>query len=1094
MSKQISIAVALAAAAVTALAFAAMKMPREEAGNSGPVGGAPPPSLSTGSGSDAVRYVVVYREAPLSAYRGQSGYLPAPARQQAGPAGRGRLDVHGNGARAYLDHLERLQARHEAAIGRALGRRLHVERRLRHALNGAVVRLSAAEAARVAQRPEVLLVEPYREYAQAGDTGPALLGAPALWNAVPTSFRGDGVVIGVIDSGINFGSPSFAGVGAANHQHLNPLGSGNYLGSCAPGGVDEGRCNDKLIGGYDFVCGAPGNFCGISTVREEPGFGDSQGHGTQVASVAAGNARTVQYKGRDVAISGVAPHANLIAYDACYSVASTGQGYCPGVSVVAAVDQAVADGIVDVLNLSITGGLEPWGEAVSLALLNATEAGIYVAVPAGNLGSEAGKVEHLEPWVATTASAQHGRGEFASLLQVTGPAPVPAAVQTIVLGESSTGVALTAAIGASTPLRASPGINTGADGCSAFPSGTFQGAIAIMRRGTCTFSIKVNNAAAAGAVAVVMANNAPGTFAPTYPGTTIPAFHVSAADGTQLRDFAMAQASATAGIGYPATPIPNTPDVLAGSSGRGPAGRFSVLKPDLTAPGVLVLAATSGTAISGSESAVALANGTSIAAAHNAGAAALLRQARPQWSAAELKSALMMTAKPEVFLPDEYTPGNAHAIGGGRIRVDQAWSAGLVLDETAANFRAANPANGGDPANLNLASLAQAKCPDSCSFTRVFRNTSANAQTWNLVLHGFPGTVAPTQFTLTPGASQAVLVTIDSSGVPKDNSWRHGRLELSSGSGSTQAVLRLPIAVAVPPPAIAFNPAQVSLSVAAGSNATVPFRVENRGGSSLLYQFQLGGTALRTLVDTSASPIAYGDVSTIFTDPNLNPPAAFAAEDFTLTETTRIGTVLVRGANSGGSPLANVAMMLGWSVYPDVNGNPSGHPMTVGNPPAVWNFSTASMTAPGLRLKGSDIGLDLAAANQTLDLAPGRYWLVPYVRTAQATQWIWQQSNSAGSNGYRTMRPGFYNWRNGLPGPGGTGLAWRVETRHTCGASWILTTLGSGQVGIGNGDDHDVTVVSNGLAPGHYVGYVCVSSDDPERPNSALRVELTVTP
>ena len=87
-----------------------------------------------------------------------------------------------------------------------------------------------------------------------------------------------------------------------------------------------------------------------------------------------------------LAVDGVAPRANIIAYDVCYTNTSTGQGLCPNVSSAAAVNQAIADGVVDTLNFSIGGGTLPWSDAVSLAFLSAVDAGIYVAASAGNSG------------------------------------------------------------------------------------------------------------------------------------------------------------------------------------------------------------------------------------------------------------------------------------------------------------------------------------------------------------------------------------------------------------------------------------------------------------------------------------------------------------------------------------------------------------------------------------------------------------------------------------------------------------------------------------------------------------------------------------
>lgn len=185
----------------------------------------------------------------------------------------------------------------------------------------------------------------------------------------------------------------------------------------------------------------------------------------------------------------------------------------------------------------------------------------------------------------------------------------------------------------------------------------------MVRRGTCSFTIKTNAAAAAGAVAVVIANNAAGGIIPSVPDTTIPAFGILQADGDALRDFAAANPQATAGVPYPAIIMTNTPDVLAASSSRGPAGNFDLLKPDVTAPGVRILAAVAGTTITGFEDAVDLYNGTSMASPHQAGSAGLVRQARPDWSVPEIKSALAMTAERTVLLEDGITPAHPHAGG-----------------------------------------------------------------------------------------------------------------------------------------------------------------------------------------------------------------------------------------------------------------------------------------------------------------------------------------------------------------------------------------------------------------------------------------------
>ena len=741
-----------------------------------------PPAVSPKAGSPNARatYTVLFEDEPLASYRGGVPGLAVPKRMVS-PGGRQRLDVKSTAAVAYVDYLQGRQRAMEQRIGQTLGTPLPVRLRMQHALNGIVVDMSPAQAARVARMPGVKLVEANRDEKQATDVGPTFIGAVPVWNgqapAGSSNHRGEGMVVGIIDSGINFGAPSFAGTGPVDgYTPVNPFGSGVYAGTCAAGGVDAGRCNDKLIGGYDFVCNAPANRCGTTNVREEPGFGDTNGHGSHVASTSAGNTRDVTYQGAALRISGVAPHANIIAYDVCYTDTSTGQGLCPSSSSAAAVNQAIANGVVDALNFSIGGGTNPWSDTVSLAFLNAADAGIYVAAAAGNDGPTAGSVSHNEPWVSTTAAVQHGRGAFSVLFSATGPSPVPANVTGLIAAQGTGGVAFGATIPATTPLRISSGIDTASDGCAAFPANTFSGAIAVVRRGTCNFTTKASNAAAAGAVAIIIANNQAGTVIPSVPGATIPVFAVTQTDGNAIRDFGVAHPSnATAQLPYPPVGVPNTPDVLAGFSSRGPNG-YELIKPDIAAPGVAILATVSGTALTGSEQAIDMLDGTSMASPHNAGAALLVRQVHPDWTPMETKSALMMTSTDQVYMEDSVTLADPNNRGSGRIRVDRAVNAGLVLNETKANFQAANPSSGGSTVGLNLPALVDMTCnPPSCSFTRTFRNTRTYGSLWVVSVQGLTAT-APSLVWFPAGATLPVTVTINASQLPADGNWHFGKL------------------------------------------------------------------------------------------------------------------------------------------------------------------------------------------------------------------------------------------------------------------------------------------------------------------------------
>ena len=144
---------------------------------------------------------------------------------------------------------------------------------------------------------------------------------------------------------------------------------------------------------------------------------DTNGHGSHTASTAAGTAEvTLPYGRHDQTVQGVAPRANLIAYRVCID-------NCPVTSILAGINQAVADG-VDVLNYSICGADSPWANSVSRAFLEAFGAGIFVSTSAGNSGPGAGTVAHTAPWNASVAATNSDR-TFAKTLSVLGPAPVP---------------------------------------------------------------------------------------------------------------------------------------------------------------------------------------------------------------------------------------------------------------------------------------------------------------------------------------------------------------------------------------------------------------------------------------------------------------------------------------------------------------------------------------------------------------------------------------------------------------------------------------------------------------------------------------------
>jgi len=355
-------------------------------------------------------YIVRFKELPLALYDGRQSGFAAPERISRNK--RNRLNMQSAAAKSYESFLADKQTQRLAAMNQILGRTLQPRFTLKHALNAVVVELTPIEAEQVAKIEGIEVVEREKVYELATDFGPGFIGAPPLWWDIPTAtqdtlfangfdnnnpYRGEGVVIGIIDTGYNSASPSFSAIDQSGYTHSNPLGNGNYLGQCNVPGISMAGCNNKVIGVYDFI--------NDGSAAKPFSVEDLDGHGSHTASTAGGNSRTALYNGNLVHISGVAPRANLIIYGVCDLKG------CYESSITTAIDKAISDGngIVDVLNFSITGGTSPWEDSVSMAFLSATNAGIFVAAAAANAGKPK-SVNNQDPWVTTVAASYHSRG------------------------------------------------------------------------------------------------------------------------------------------------------------------------------------------------------------------------------------------------------------------------------------------------------------------------------------------------------------------------------------------------------------------------------------------------------------------------------------------------------------------------------------------------------------------------------------------------------------------------------------------------------------------------------------------------------------
>lgn len=794
-------------------------------------------------------YIVQFRDPAVASY---TGGLPGLAATNPQINGEKKLDVTAPAAVAYADYLNTKQAEFISAMQSTLGRDVEVVFQYINVLNGMAVRVDAAEAASLLALPGVKSIQPEEIYQPETDVTPEFLGATEVWAGnvgAGDGTQGEGVIFGIIDTGINHAHPSFADLGGDGYDHTNPWSSGTYVGWCVS---NPSFCNDKLIGAYGLLSGT-----------DDPE--DLDGHGSHTASTAAGNYHVAEFTVGTTeitrTISGMAPHANLIAYQVC------DDGGCYSASIIEAVDLAITNE-VDVINYSIgpTGGAEPnpWSTYDDLAFLDATAAGIVVSTSAGNRGPNDATIAHSGPWNMASANSSISR-IVANLLDIVGSSDLTgiAALQ----GDNNALVSEVSGEIAYDPANLT--------GCNAFGAGYFDGKIALIQRGGCTFDIKIDNATAADADAVVVFNSAMG--GPSVMGSVTsptPAVMISLEDGTAVKEYIDTNPGTQAVLNDEVGVVfnPEWEDYLNQSSSRGPS-RYDFIKPDLSAPGTNILAAV---AADGDPVQYAFYSGTSMASPHSAGAAGLLIALHPDWSPAEIKSALVSASTEGVGNHDPLDPATYWDTGSGRLQIDAAANVGLVFDETIANYQAANPGAGGDPSTLNQPSLVSHICGGSCTWTRTVTSVLAEAATYTVVVDAQDGLtidITPSTFTIPAGGTQVLTFTANTGSLPLDV-WVYGTVYLNTDAtfpdGYAVTDQHLPVAVmpAEVPATISVEPDSITASQIVDTMWDYPLVISNLGTTDPLtwsiFEDDGGGPLAPTLVNWA------DDFDTYATDVSLH--------------------------------------------------------------------------------------------------------------------------------------------------------------------------------------------------------------------------------
>jgi subtilisin family serine protease len=770
-------------------------------------------------------YIVQMIDYPVSSYTGTVPGFAAtkPNRGQ-------KFNPNNPNVIGYAGYLD---ARHGAALARVGGRKVYD---YRYAFNGFAAELTEGQAQALRNVPGVIAVTKNALVTMDTSSTPTFLGLDAqggLWSQLGgVGSAGEDVIIGIIDSGIWPENPSFS-----DRTGTNPKGKGGKLsyhhipgwhGHCIEGeAFPDDSCGQKLIGAR-YYNEAWGGDEALEAERpwEFMSPRDYNGHGTHTASTAGGNHGVAATGPASIfgKVSGIAPRARIAAYKALWSTEDGSTASGQSADLVAAIDQAVADG-VDVINYSISGSTTNFLDPSSVAFLFAADAGVFVSASAGNSGPNLGTVAHPGPWVTTVAAGTHNRDGRGSV--------------TLGNGVTYNGASVASPVGPAPLIDAEaaglPGADAGllklcySDGDAATPGrqpvldpAKVAGKIVLCDRGGNARVDKSAAVLAAGGVGMILVNTSPSSINADL--HFVPTVHVDSGAKGEVRDalkLYAASVGATARINQ-STLIYNAPaPFTAAFSSRGPltAGGGDILKPDVIAPGQDILAAVAPPANHGLSFNVY--SGTSMSAPHVAGLAALLRDRYPNWSPMMIKSALMTTGTDVL---DGGTPApNTNPLlifrqGAGHVAPNRAADPGLVYDSNINDWLAllcgkttgVNPAACAqlvaagyslDASDANVASIAIGDLAGVQTVRRRVTNVGNGIATYNASVTGMSGfnvAVMPSALTLRPGETGSFSVKFTRTTAAL-NTYVGGQLRWSDGVHTVRSpIVALPVALAAP--------------------------------------------------------------------------------------------------------------------------------------------------------------------------------------------------------------------------------------------------------------------------------------------------------
>lgn len=581
--------------------------------------------------------------------------------------------------------------------------------------HGFAAKLSKSEAEALAKMDGILSIMPDAVANLHTTRTPAFMGLNESVGLWPASDFGDEVIIGVMDSGIWPERSSF------DDNSLGPVPE-RWKGTCEAGtDFTPSLCNNKLIGARAFFKGYESAEGAINETIEYKSARDSEGHGTHTSSTAAGNfVSGASLEGCALGTArGIATRARIAMYKVCWA------GGCFNSDLLAAFEQAVVDG-VDIISLSIGGGVLPYSlDPIAIGAFGAMEKGILVSCSAGNGGPSTESVTNVAPWLLTVAASTldrsfparvvlGNRAKFAGVSLYDGKALGNRHVELIYAGSAGL-----------------PGSTNGsADLCmdGTLAPDLVKGKIVVCDRGINARTAKGVTVKQAGGVAMILANAQVNGDDLTADSHVLPAIIVGYKSGLAIKAYIAQSSKPISRLIFLGTILGVKPaPVIASFSSRGPnPANPEILKPDITAPGVNILAAWTGkigpSGQPGDNRVVDfnIISGTSMSCPHASGVAALLKGAHSDWSPAAIKSALMTTAynhdnSGNVILDGSGSnlAANPFSYGSGHINPVPALNPGLIYDMGVQDYVDFLCSQNYTPEVLKIFTKGQYSCPKS---------------------------------------------------------------------------------------------------------------------------------------------------------------------------------------------------------------------------------------------------------------------------------------------------------------------------------------------------------------------------------------------